>query len=137
MAPYSRSVMTISSPALSGMEAATAFTAVVEFASSASRSGSPTPTYVASSPRASCERRGQAATEELDGIALERLAELSLTLQHRTRRRAEGAVIEMDDVRVEQEVASQVLRSPHGASVIARRRLVQPRCVSCACSCPT
>ena len=75
-----------------------------------------------------CERRGQAASEELDGIALDGLAELLLALEHRPRRCAEGTVIEMNHARVEQEVASQVLRSPHGASVIARRGLVQPRC---------
>lgn len=66
MAPYSRSVMTTSSPRFSGTDAATAFNAVVELWSKTRRAGSTTPTCPASRAltlsRASGKRRARNST---------------------------------------------------------------------------
>ena len=42
-----------------------------------------------------CKQLGQPPPEELDGIALERVPQLPLPFEHRARRGAEGAVVEM------------------------------------------
>jgi hypothetical protein len=47
-----------------------------------------------------CERVGQPASEELDGIELELVTKLSLALEDRSRSRAEGAVVEVGDLRI-------------------------------------
>ena len=55
------------------------------------------------------EQIGQPPPEELDGIALQRVPQLPLPGEDRPRRGAEGAVVEMGDAGVEQEVGAELL----------------------------
>ena len=104
IAPYSWVVVTTSSPGPRSSESATAFRAVVVLGTSPRSSGFAWTRAPTSSPH-----RGQAlleaAGEEEDRLGLELAAQALLLLEHRPRNGAERAVVQEDDVRVEQKEA--------------------------------
>ena len=81
-----------------------------------------------------------AARQKLDRLALEFALPLLVLLEHRPRARAERAMVEEDDVRIEQELVSQVHRRTVAASRVESgchvrdRRAAQYRCPACPAS---
>ena len=96
---------------------ATAFSAVVAFGSEDEPVRLGNTEVVRQLAAHAGKQLGQPPPEELDGIALQRIPQLLLAGEHGPRRCAEGAVVEMGDAGVEQEVGTELLCRLHAASV--------------------